>query len=157
MVRQYVPWKARASSTSAAGWALTSAAFCDFTTDAYGIDIDTPRVIEGAEAGLQGLGVALSESLPFADGVFDGVLLNEVIEHVGNDRDTIREALARDEAGRPRRHLRAEPLLPVRDARRVPGREVRLRQHPAGELPAGPAAQSSSCPTPAPTRGPARE
>jgi SAM-dependent methyltransferase len=37
--------------------------------------------------------VALSESLPFADGVFDGVLLNEVIEHVNNDRETLREAL----------------------------------------------------------------
>ena len=35
----------------------------------------------------------MSESLPSPDGVFDGVLLNEVIEHVGNDRDTIREAL----------------------------------------------------------------
>ena len=42
---------------------------------------------------MRGLGVALSESLPFADASFDGVLLNEVIEHVSNDRDTLREAL----------------------------------------------------------------
>jgi SAM-dependent methyltransferase len=67
--------------------------FSDFTDQAYGIDIDAPRVVEGAQNGVARLGIALSEHLPFADASFDGVLLNEVIEHVGNDRDTLREAL----------------------------------------------------------------
>jgi SAM-dependent methyltransferase len=65
----------------------------DFTDQAYGIDIDAPRVVEGARNGVSRLGIALSEHLPYADARFDAVLLNEVIEHVGNDRDTLREAL----------------------------------------------------------------
>ncbi len=67
--------------------------FSDFTDQAYGIDIDEPRLVEGAQGGVARLGVALSEHLPYADASFDGVLLNEVIEHVGNDRDTLSEAL----------------------------------------------------------------
>ncbi len=67
--------------------------FSDFTEHAYGIDIDSPRVVEGAENGVARLSTALSEHLPFADASFDGVLLNEVIEHVRNDRDTLSEAL----------------------------------------------------------------
>jgi SAM-dependent methyltransferase len=35
----------------------------------------------------------VGESIPFADATFDAILLNEVIEHVTNDRDTVREAL----------------------------------------------------------------
>lgn len=71
----------------------------DFTRSAYGIDIDAARVTEGAATGVSGLGVALSESLPFADGVFDAVLLNEVIEHVNSDRGTLAEALRVTRAG----------------------------------------------------------
>jgi SAM-dependent methyltransferase len=67
--------------------------FSDFTDQAYGIDIDAPRVVEGAQNGVARLSIALSEHLPYADASFDGVLLNEVIEHVGSDRDTLSEAL----------------------------------------------------------------
>jgi SAM-dependent methyltransferase len=65
----------------------------DFTPQAFGIDIDRARLVLGAEAGVRGLGLAVSESLPFRDEIFDAVLLNEVIEHVRNDRETLREAL----------------------------------------------------------------
>ena len=67
--------------------------FSDFTPHASGIDIDGDRLLKGAQSGLNGLALAVSESLPFADGVFDVVLLNEVIEHVQDDRQTIKEAL----------------------------------------------------------------
>jgi SAM-dependent methyltransferase len=67
--------------------------FSDFTERACGIDIDLARVRQGAAQGVRGLCAGVSESLPFADGVFDGVLLNEVIEHVRSDRETLREAL----------------------------------------------------------------
>lgn len=93
MVRRYVPLEGARVLDIGCGLGAYVRRFLDFTPDAYGIDIDAPRVIEGAEAGLKGLGIALSEHLPFADKVFDGVLLNEVIEHVQNDRDTLREAL----------------------------------------------------------------
>jgi SAM-dependent methyltransferase len=93
MIRRYVPLEGARMLDIGCGLGAYVRRFLDYTPDAYGIDIDAPRVLEGAQAGLNGLGIALSEHLPFADGVFDGVLLNEVIEHVGNDRDTIREAL----------------------------------------------------------------
>jgi len=67
--------------------------FGDFTTRAMGIDIDPARLKRGADAGVRGLGLAVSESLPFRDNVFDGVLMNEVIEHVRSDRETLAESL----------------------------------------------------------------
>ncbi len=60
----------------------------EFSDHAYGVDIDPERVRRGGE----GLAVAVSESLPFATAAFDVVLLNEVIEHVRNERETLREA-----------------------------------------------------------------
>ena len=65
----------------------------DFTDHTFGVDIDAARVAEGASKGVRGLSSAISESLPFADASFDGILLNEVIEHVNDDRATILEAL----------------------------------------------------------------
>lgn len=71
----------------------------DFTNSACGIDIDLARLKRGAQAGVRGLSLAVSESLPFADDAFDGVLLNEVIEHVRNDRATLAESLRVTRAG----------------------------------------------------------
>lgn len=56
---------------------------------AYGIDIDPARVAQGNTGTMA---AALSESLPFADSAFDLVLLNEVIEHVHDDRGALVEA-----------------------------------------------------------------
>ncbi len=67
--------------------------FADFTPLACGVDIDREKLIKGVYGGVRGLCLGVSESLPFADGVFEGVLLNEVIEHVRDDCQTIREAL----------------------------------------------------------------
>ncbi len=60
---------------------------------AAGVDIDRARVARGAASGVSNLSLAVAESLPFRDGAFDVVLLNEVIEHVRDDRATLREAL----------------------------------------------------------------
>ena len=65
----------------------------DFTADAFGIDVDVARLKRGAVEGVRGLNLAVAEALPFADNTFDGVLLNEVIEHVRSDRDALGEAL----------------------------------------------------------------
>jgi SAM-dependent methyltransferase len=56
----------------------------------YGIDISFQRVREGTAGNLL---VAVGEHLPFADGSFDVVILNEVIEHVADDRETMREVI----------------------------------------------------------------
>jgi SAM-dependent methyltransferase len=93
MVRRYLPLEGARLLDIGCGLGAYVRRFSDFTSQAYGIDIDAPRVVEGAQNGVARLGVALSESLPYADGSFDGVLLNEVIEHVRSDRDTLREAL----------------------------------------------------------------
>lgn len=57
-----------------------------------GIDVEAARLRQGA-ASVPGLLVATAERLPFAAGSFDVVLLNEVIEHVRNDRQALEEAL----------------------------------------------------------------
>ncbi|MBV9323103.1 MAG: class I SAM-dependent methyltransferase, partial [Chloroflexi bacterium] len=57
----------------------------------YGVDID-PDKIGHASEWLPNLRVSPAEELPFSDDSFDIILLNEVIEHVDDDRRTIREA-----------------------------------------------------------------
>jgi SAM-dependent methyltransferase len=93
MVRAYVQLEGSRLLDIGCGLGAYVRRFSDFTPRAYGIDIDLQRVQRGAIAGVRGLCAGVSESLPFADGSFDGVLLNEVIEHVVNDRETLREAL----------------------------------------------------------------
>ena len=93
MVRRYLPLQGSRLLDLGCGLGAYVRRFSDFSDHAYGIDIDVARVQRGAREGVHGLCAGVSESLPFADGVFDGVLLNEVLEHVRNDRDTLSEAL----------------------------------------------------------------
>ena len=66
---------------------------------ALGTDIAADRLVEArqrvdeatATHGVEGFVAAAGESLPFQDALFDLVVLNEVIEHVQDDRATIRE------------------------------------------------------------------
>lgn len=62
-----------------------------FSEQVYGVDVD-PEKIARASEWLPNLRVAPAEQLPFDDASMDVVLLNEVIEHVDDDRRTIREA-----------------------------------------------------------------
>jgi SAM-dependent methyltransferase len=60
--------------------------------EVYGLDFEHERVAEGVKRlGRRCLICAASEHLPFPDGVFDLVLSNEVIEHVQDDRETLKE------------------------------------------------------------------
>lgn len=62
-----------------------------FSDQVYGIDIEVERVMEGGRR-LPNLLAAAAERLPFADECFDVVLLHEVLEHVEDDRQSVREA-----------------------------------------------------------------
>jgi SAM-dependent methyltransferase len=93
MIRRHMPLEEARVLDIGCGIGAYVRRFSDFTHRACGIDIDRERLLKGAKTGLAGLVLGVSESLPFDQGVFDGVLLNEVIEHVRDDRQTLREAL----------------------------------------------------------------
>jgi SAM-dependent methyltransferase len=93
MIRRYVPLENACMLDIGCGLGTYVRRFGDFTPYAYGMDIDRGRCEEGARNGVKGLVVGVGEALPFADNSFDGVLLNEVIEHVTSDRETLRESL----------------------------------------------------------------
>jgi SAM-dependent methyltransferase len=93
MLRRYIPLEDARVLDIGCGLGAYVRRFSDFTARAYGMDIDHSRCALGASRGVHGLTVGVGEALPFAGGVFDGVLLNEVIEHVTDDRETLREAL----------------------------------------------------------------
>jgi SAM-dependent methyltransferase len=93
MIQRHVPLEGAQILDIGCGLGTYVRRLGDFTSRAYGIDIDVARLRTGAAAGVRGLSLAVSESLPFRDSAFDGVLLNEVIEHVRDDRATLVEAL----------------------------------------------------------------
>jgi SAM-dependent methyltransferase len=60
---------------------------------AFGVDVDAAKLAEARRTKrLQLLATCVSEALPFSDNYFDVVVLHEVIEHVADDHQTIREA-----------------------------------------------------------------
>lgn len=65
--------------------------FREFSDDVVGMDIDRESVVEGAKE-LPNLGLAVGEHLPFADDTFDVIMLHEVLEHVTDDVETLKEA-----------------------------------------------------------------
>ncbi|MDO8616471.1 MAG: methyltransferase domain-containing protein [Dehalococcoidia bacterium] len=62
----------------------------EYSPQVYGVDIDAENVTKGGEE-VANLALAVGEGLPFADATFDIVLLHEVLEHVTDDAQTLRE------------------------------------------------------------------
>jgi SAM-dependent methyltransferase len=63
-------------------------------THVVAVDIEHPRVALGSTSSLGAsvsFACAASEAQPLRDETFDGVLLNEVLEHVGDEQATLRE------------------------------------------------------------------
>jgi SAM-dependent methyltransferase len=64
----------------------------ELAREVYGLDFELERVQEGARRlGQTDLLCGVGEHLPFRDCAFDMVLSNEVIEHVDDDREAVRE------------------------------------------------------------------
>jgi len=67
--------------------------FSAFDARAFGVDVDTEKLADAhRDKNLDLLAVSVSETLPFPENFFDAVLLHEVIEHVDDDAQAIREA-----------------------------------------------------------------
>jgi SAM-dependent methyltransferase len=91
LIRRYVPLEDRRILDVGCGLGMYVEKLRQFSPDVFGVDIDPEKVAEASQR-LPNLYVAPAEALPFADRSFDVILLNEVIEHVSNDRAAIREA-----------------------------------------------------------------
>jgi ubiquinone/menaquinone biosynthesis C-methylase UbiE len=91
LIRQYVELRAKRILDVGCGLGMYVSQFRQFSDDVYGVDID-PDKIGRASEWLPNLKISPAEQLPFEDNSFDIILLNEVIEHVDDDRQTIREA-----------------------------------------------------------------
>jgi len=90
-IRQYVELRAKRILDIGCGLGMYVSRFRQFSDDVYGVDVD-PDKIARASSWLPNLQVAPAEALPFDPATFDVILLNEVIEHVDDDRRSIREA-----------------------------------------------------------------
>jgi SAM-dependent methyltransferase len=90
LIRQYSPLGGRRVLDVGCGIGTYVAKFEQNGAYACGVDVAFERV---QKAHSLKLAQAVSEHLPFADGLFDMVLLHEVIEHVQDDQRTVAESV----------------------------------------------------------------
>ncbi|GIW10213.1 MAG: hypothetical protein KatS3mg061_1270 [Dehalococcoidia bacterium] len=122
-------------------------AFRRFSDEVYGVEYEQARAVAAGRE-TPTVARAVAEQLPFPDTTFDVVLLHEVIEHVRNDRQTVREAHRVTKWGAGVIVIFApQSPVPLRDPRRLlPWPRLCLRQHPLRRLAAGPAAPAVRSP-----------
>ncbi len=91
LIRRYAPLEDKRILDVGCGLGTYVKKMRDFSEQVYGVDVDPQKVAEASQT-LPNIQLAPAEKLPFPDGFFDVVLLHEVIEHVEDDRQAIREA-----------------------------------------------------------------
>jgi SAM-dependent methyltransferase len=92
LIRRHVPLEGRRILDVGCGVGTYVRRLAGLSPSVFGVDYSFTRVKQGA-ASVSNLAAAAGEHLPFKDGSFDVVLLNEVIEHVQDDRQTLEESL----------------------------------------------------------------
>lgn len=93
LIREYLPLTGAQVLDIGCGIGAYVEKFRALGARAFGVDVDAERLARARrEKDLDTVALAVSEQLAFPSEVFDGVLLHEVIEHVTDDRETIREA-----------------------------------------------------------------
>lgn len=65
--------------------------FLRFSANTYGVELDMERLVRAKEQA-PGVLQSVAEHLPFRTGTFDMVFLHEVLEHVSDDAQAVREA-----------------------------------------------------------------
>ena len=91
LIRQHVSLEGKRILDVGCGLGMYVEKFRQFSSDVYGVDVDADKVAEAGRR-LPNIYESPAESLPFPDESFDVILLHEVIEHVDDDREAIREA-----------------------------------------------------------------
>ena len=92
IVRAVVPLERKSILDVGCGIGTYVRRFREFSEDVHGLDVDPGRV-EQASKTLPNITLGFGEHLPYSDQRFDVVFLNEVIEHVDNDRSTVAECI----------------------------------------------------------------
>ncbi|MBI4493703.1 MAG: class I SAM-dependent methyltransferase, partial [Chloroflexi bacterium] len=87
-IRQHVALEDRRILDVGCGLGMYVARLAQFSDHVYGVDIDLEKVVL-ASPSLPNIFEAPAEDLPFPDASFDVILLNEVLEHVNDDRAAI--------------------------------------------------------------------
>ncbi len=93
LIRRYVRFNGARMLDIGCGVGAYVDKFRSLGAHAFGVDVDAEKLAEAQRAKrLRLLATSVSETLPFPDNYFDVVVLHEVIEHVDDDYQTIREA-----------------------------------------------------------------
>lgn len=92
IVRQHVPLEQRTILDIGCGLGMYTQAFLHYSPHVYGVEVELERAVEAIDRAA-GIVQAVGEALPFASDTFDVVFNHEVLEHVTDDRQVIREAM----------------------------------------------------------------